>query len=118
MIFSRLSKDKLLYILVNRTVIFFFIMCLLTLSLYAAGTHQGFVDSTQLFLLRLYENLAIFLMVTSFCGIVLDIQRGTRTKRKRYFFRAGGYLILVVFSIFTVLLVMAIAALSIGRTAV
>jgi len=114
MIFSRLSKDKLLYILVNRTVIFFFVMCLLILALYAAGTLQGFIDSTQLFLLRLYESLGIFLMLTSFCGFVLDIRRCVRAKRKRYFFRAGGYLFLMVFSIATILMVMAIIALSRG----
>jgi len=113
-IFSRLSKDKLLYILVNRTVIFFFVMCVLTLSLYAAGTLQGFTDSTQLFLLTIYESLGIFLMITSFCGVALDIRRCARAKRRRYFFRAGGYLLLVVFSIVTVLLVMAVTALAGG----
>ena len=116
--FSRLPKEKLLYILVNRTVIFLFVMCLLTLSLYAAGTIQGFIDSTQLFLLKLYEGLGIFLMVTSFCGIVLDIERCFKVKKKRYLLRAGGYLLLVIFSIVTVLAVMAIIALSRGSGAI
>ena len=115
--FSRLSKNKLLYTLVNRTVIFLFAMCLLTLSMYAAGTIQGFTDSTQLFLLNLYEVLGIFLMVTSFCGIVLDIERCIKMKKKRYLIRAGGYLFLVIFSIATVLAVMTIIALSGGSGA-
>jgi len=112
--FSSLSKEKLLYILINRTVIFLCIMCLLTLSLYAAGTIQGFIDSTQLFLLKLYEGFGIFLMVTSFCGIVLDIERCLKMKKMRYLLRAGGYLLLVIFSVTTILAVMAIIALSGG----
>ena len=118
MIFSNFSKEKLLYILVNRTVIFLFIMCLLTLSLYAAGTIQEFTDSTQLFLLRLYEGIGIFLLLTAFCGIVLDIERCVKMKKSRYLLRAGGYFILVIFSIGTVLAVMAIIALSSGSGAV
>jgi len=112
--FPRFSKNKLLYVLVNRTVLFLFVMCLLTLSLYAAGTIQGFIDSTQLFLLRLYEIFGIFLVATSFFGIVLDIERCVKMKKKRYLFRAGGYLLLVIFSITTVLTVMTITALSRG----
>jgi hypothetical protein len=118
MVFSRFSIEKLLYTLVNRTVIFFFVMCLLTLALYAAGTIQGFVDSTQLFLLTLYEGLGFFLMVTSFCGIVLDFERFFRVKRKRYLFRSLGYLLLLVFSITTVFAVMSIIALSRGSGAI
>jgi len=112
--FSRFSKEKLIYSLVNRTVIFLFIMCLLTMALYAAGTMQGFIDSTQHFLLRLYEGLGIFLMVTSFCGVILDIERCVKIKKSRYLLRAGGYLFLVIFSIFSVLTVMTIMALSRG----
>ena len=117
MIFPRLSNERLLYILVNRTVIFLFAMCLLTLSLYTAGTIQGFTDSTQLFLLKLYEGLGIFLMVTSFCGILLDIERSIKLKKFRYILRAGGYLFLVIFSIATVMAVMTIIALSRGTDA-
>ena len=112
--FPRLSQEKLLYILVNRTVIFLFAMCLLTLSLYTAGTIQGFTDSTQFSLLRLYESLGIFLMITSVFGIVLDIERAFKTKKSRYIFRAGGYLLLVIFSVATVLAVMAILTLAKG----
>ena len=115
--FSRFSKEKLLYTLVNRTVIFLFIMCLLIISLYTAGTIQGFIDSTQLFLLRLYEWLGIFLMATSFCGIILDIERCIKMKKSRYLLRAGGYLLLVIFSVVTVLAVVTIVALSIGSGA-
>jgi hypothetical protein len=113
--FSRIQlKEKILYVLVNRMVIFLFVMCLLTLSLYAAGTIQDFIDSTQLSLLQLYEVLGIFLMLTSLCGIMLNIGRFFKIKKARYLLRAGGYLILVAYSIASVLAVMTIIALSRG----
>lgn len=112
--FSHISKEKLLYILVNRTVIFFFLMCLLTLFLYAAGTSQVFIDSTQLALLKLCESLGIFLMVTSACGMALDVGRFIKTRRKRYALRAGGYALLVIFAAAEVFAVMTIAAFSLG----
>jgi hypothetical protein len=110
--FSRFSKERLLPILINRTALFFFIMSVLTLFLYAAGTVQEFTDATQFTLLSLYSVLGIFLTITAISGIILDLGRFTSTKKGRYFLRAGGYLFLVVFGIVTVLAVMAILALS------
>jgi hypothetical protein len=114
---SRLFKEKLLFILVNRTVILFFIICLLTLFLYAIGTIQDFIDSTQLFLLKLYETFGIFLFVTSLFGMVLDLGRLIKMKKIRYLLRSGGYLLLVIFSVVTVLAVMTIITLSGGSGA-
>jgi len=112
--FSRFSKERLLPILINRTALFFFIMSVLTLFLYAAGTVQGFTDATQFTLLALYSVLGIFLTITAISGIILDLGRFVSAKKGRYFLRAGGYLFLVIFGIVTVLAVMAILALS-GR---
>ena len=112
---SGLSKEKLLYLLVNRLAIFFFFMCLLTLLLYAAGTIQDFIDSTQLFLLNLYFILGIFLSIASVSGMMLDLNRFSRTKKRRYLLRAGGYIFLVVFGIVTVLAASAITAISGGN---
>ena len=115
MIFSRNLKEKLLVILVNRTVLFLFLMCLLTLSLYVVGTVQGFIDSTQLALLRLYVVLGIFLAIISVFGMILALGRVLKTQKKRYLFRAGGYLFLVVFGMATVLAVMFIITVSGGN---
>jgi len=101
--FPRYLKEKLLPILISRTVIFFFLMCLFTLFLYFAGTIQGFIDSTQLSLLRLYTILGIFLTVTSVYGMALDLSRLFKHKKTRYLFRAGGYMLLVIFGAATVL---------------
>jgi hypothetical protein len=113
--FTRLSKEKLLYLLVNRLAIFFFLMCLLTLFLYAAGTIQDFNDSTQLFLLNLYFILGIFLAIASVSGLLLDLNRYSRTKKTRYLLRAGGYVFLVIFGVATILAASAITAISGGN---
>ena len=118
MIFSRFSNEKLPHMLVNRTVIFLFLICLLTLFLYTAGTVQTFMDSTQLFLLGLYEVLGLLLLLGSAWGITFDLYRFYKDRKRRYLIRAGGYLLLVIFSIVTVLMVMAISAFSSGSRAV
>jgi len=113
--FTRFSKERLLPILVNRTALFFFVMSVLTLFLYAAGTVQEFTDATQFALLALYSVLGIFLTITSLSGIILDMIRFISAKKGRYFFRAGGYLFLVIFGVVTVMAVMVIFALSGGE---
>ena len=117
MIFPLYKKENFLPVLVSRTVIFFFLMCLLTLFLYAVGTIQGFIDSTQLSLLRLYGVLGIFLTVTSVYGTILFLRRFFTIKKKRYLFRAGGYLFLTIFGVATVLTVMFIVTVSAGNGA-
>jgi hypothetical protein len=108
-------REKVLPILTSRTVIFFFIMCLLAVLLYAAGTTQGFIDTTQFALLRLSFVLGIFLAATSICGLFLDLGRFMRFKKLRYILRSGGYLFLTFFGIFTVLMAMFIFAISDGN---
>ena len=113
----RFLKGKLIPVLVNRTAIFFFIMCLVTLFLYIVGTGQGFIDSTQLSLLRLYTVLGIFLTAASVYGVALDLERLVKLKRRRYLLRAGGYFFLILFGVATVLAVMFIITLSKGNGA-
>jgi hypothetical protein len=113
--FFRIKKEKLLPILVNRTAIFFFLMCLLALFLYAAGTVQGFIDAAQLNLLRLYTVLGIFLMISSVCGLILDLRRSLKSRRAGYLLRAAGYVFLAIFAAATVMAVFFIIALSEGN---
>jgi len=113
--FSRFSREKFLPILVNRTVLFFFLMCLLALFLYLAGTFQGFIDSTQINLLKVYSALGIFLALTSVSGVIMDLGRMIQTGKVGYLLRAGGYLLLVIFSAATVLAAVAIIAISGGN---
>jgi len=115
LIFPQHLKEKFLPIVINRTVIFFAVMCVLTMCLYAAGTVQGFVDSTQFALLRLYFALGIFLAASSICGLCLNVGRFLHLKKKRYLARSAGYLLLSAFGVFTVLAVMFILAMSEGN---
>ena len=112
---TRYRKERILPILINRTVIFFFLMCLLTLFLYVAGTAQGFIDSTQIFLLRLYVVLGFFLTTASIFGVFLDLGRFIKRKKPRYIFRAGAYLFMVFFGIVTVIAALFIIVLSEGN---
>ena len=90
-------------------------MCLLTIFLYAAGTAQGFTDSTQFALLRLYIVLGIFLTVTSSCGMFLDFGRLFKLRKIRYLLRASRYIVLMIFAVGTVLVAMFILAISEGN---
>jgi len=114
--FSVNLKEKLLPILVSRMVIFFFLMCLLTLFLYAAGTAQGFIDSTQLFLLSVYVVLGIFLTVSSTVGFGINLVRYFKIRKIRYLCRAGGYMFLMIFGSATVLAIMFIITVASGNS--
>ena len=117
MFFFRHTREKLLQILVSRAVIFFLFMSIFTLLLYAAGTAQEFLDSTQLSLLRLYSVLGFFLAASSICGMFLDIGRFFKIRKKRYLLRAGGYLLLLAFAAASVLAAIFIITVSEGNIA-
>jgi hypothetical protein len=117
MFFLQNMDENPLPLLISRTVIFFSVMCLLTLSVYAAGVSQGFMDSTQLALLRLSTVLGIFLAVSSIFGIAVDLVRFFMYRNPRYFLGAGIYLLFVLFGIITLLIAMSIITLSNGNGA-
>jgi len=108
-------RKKLLPILVNRSVTFLFVMCLLILFLYSIGTSQGFVDTTQFNLIRVYMVFSIFLITMSICGIILNVIRFSAQKKARYLLRAGVYLLLALFGTATVLAAMFIFTISGGN---
>ena len=110
------DKNKFLPILINRTVIFTFLICLLFITVYIAGTIQGFIDSTQLSLLKFYSIFGISLIVTSLCGTVIGIVRFFRNRKIRYLARASGYIFLVIFGLVTVLGSMFIITLTRGNS--
>jgi len=112
---SKLRIDRLLPVLINRTVIFFFLMCLLTLILYAAGTTQNFIDSTLLALLQFYQVIGTFLITSSFFGVIMELSRAIRLKRGGYVLRAGAYFLLMIFGIVSMLLVLFIITISQGN---
>ena len=115
MIFPRYLREKLFPTLISRTTVFFFLMCLLTLFLYAAGTVQNFIDSTQIFLLRLYTVLGIFLAIIAIPGIFINLGRFFKAKKWRYLLRTGVYLLFVFFGAITVLAVLVIITMAEGN---
>jgi hypothetical protein len=96
---SRPEKKPVIEILVKRTVTFFFGMCLLTIFFYAIGTAQGFMDITQLMLLRLTITFGIFLGVGSVYGIILALWLARKGLKVRYIGGIGSYLLLSLFGI-------------------
>jgi len=110
----RINEEKLLPLLINRTMIFIFFMCIVILFLYAIGTNQDFIDTTQHSLLRLYVVFAVFLVTTSVCGIIINIVRFLPQKKTRYLIRAGGYMLPALFGTATLLAVTFIFTLSSG----
>ena len=90
-------------------------MSVLTLFLYAVGTVQDFIDSTQFALIRLYVVLGIFLAATSSCGMLLNLGRLIKRKTIVYLFRALGYILLALFAVFTVLTALFILTMAEGN---
>jgi hypothetical protein len=93
----KLPDIQIFPLLVNRTVLFFLVMCLISLFLYVIGTVQGFMDDTQLFLLRLGLGMSILLSLSSLYGLVLDLVLFFREKKARFICGAGIYAFLVFF---------------------
>jgi hypothetical protein len=114
---SRSGKKPILAILVKRTALFFFVMCLLTVFIYGIGTVQEFMDITQLFLLRLSALLGIFLAVASFYGIILDFWLALYNRKFRYAGGAGAYMLLGIFGALIAGFSVFIAAAAGGNTA-
>jgi hypothetical protein len=93
---QKLQDNPLFPVLINRTVLFFLVMCLINLFLYIIGTVQGFMDDTQLFLLRLGVGVSILLALSSLYGLVLDLVLFFRRRRPRFIRGACLYALLGV----------------------
>jgi hypothetical protein len=94
---SRSFKHKFFTILATRVVVFFFLMCLITLFLYTIGTNQGFMDSTQITLLKIAAVLGLMLLAASLYGLALDLFLFFKNHWLRFLGGAGIYLVLGVF---------------------
>lgn len=76
----------------GRAVVFFFISALLVLFFYLLGNYQGFLDSTQLFLLSLLHVLLVLQLVSGMNFAVLLV---VRSIRERHFFALRTILLLI-----------------------
>ena len=89
-----------LYRIVSRGLVFFFILSLLTLSLYLLGNFQEFLDSSQIFLLRLLE---INLLFEVFLGLFYIFLVFVMKKQKQLFVKLILSFLSVVFCFFLLL---------------
>ena len=94
---SRPKKKPLRFILAERAVVFFFSLCAFSFFLYGTGTAQAFMDSTQLFLLRLSLITGLFLAAAAGTGFVLALWAGAAKGRR--FFGAAVYLFFCFFGL-------------------
>jgi hypothetical protein len=81
---SRPKKKPLRFILAERAVFFFFTLCAFSFFLYGVGTAQVFMDSTQLFLLRLSLSTGLFLAAAAGTGFVLALWNAIVSKGRRF----------------------------------
>jgi hypothetical protein len=93
--FIRPDQRPLVGLLVKRGTLFLALICALAVFLYAVGTMQGFMDSTQLFLLRLASFCALFLIPLCILGAAMDIPAAFRRPAAlRYLGGAFAYILL------------------------
>ncbi|MDR2178509.1 MAG: hypothetical protein LBP20_10795 [Treponema sp.] len=93
---SRPVTKPLITIVIKRMVLFFFALAALTEFFYGIGTSQGFMDVTQLFLLRVSRFLGFFLAVCSLCGMAALGWFILRDRQYRFIGGAGIYLLLTL----------------------
>jgi hypothetical protein len=97
--FSRPRKKPIIALLVKRTVLFFFFSSIIIILLYVVGTIQGFMESTQLILLRVLAIMSIFLSIGALYGGLLDVGFLFIKHRKQSFWGIISYLLMVLFGV-------------------
>ena len=86
-----------LRVFVSRWVILLFLLCLFVIFLYIAGSSQGFLDSTQHFILNLVSILGIFLVTGALFGFFYSLFLFfKRAFRSRHLFGALFYLFITI----------------------
>ena len=116
--FSRPIKRPLIFLLVQRGVMFLSVLCAFTVFLYAAGTRQNFTDRSQFLLLNISMVLGIVLSIGVILGIVLDLYFfwTHKDKAKHLIKDIIVYVFLGIFSVSTVLIATFILVTTRGNT--
>lgn len=99
----RPDPKPLIALLVKRAVLFMFVSCALALFLYAVGTAQDFLESTQLLLLRLSYLLALMLAIGALYGLLLDLFFAFRLRRKAFLLGVLSYALLAAIAVLVAL---------------
>jgi hypothetical protein len=90
---GELKNKPFIAILVKRTALFFFSLSALTVFLYAIGTAQEFMDSTQLFLLRASVVLGLCLAMNGIYGLALNLWLFIQKRQLGFFGSSAFYII-------------------------
>ena len=77
-------NEKYPVIIINRIAVFFFLMGLLSGFFYILVTSQGFLDETQLVLLRFAAFFGFMLIITAIIGFILDLIVFIKKRKIRY----------------------------------
>ena len=89
---------------INKITLFMFLMSLLVFLTFMAGNVQGFIDSTQILLLKLFRVTALIFIVTGVYNLLIDIvviMRNRRVYSLRVVFTVIGEVLIIVFFIGT-----------------
>ena len=97
--FNRPQKKPLIALMVKRTVFFFFIASLMIIFLYIVGTVQGFMETTQIILLRFLVIMGIFLSIGALYGSILDAGFIFIKHRRQFVLGIISYLLLIIFGV-------------------
>jgi len=89
----RPRRKPLIVLLVKRTVLFLSVVCALIIFLYAIGTVQEFLDSTQIGLLRAASSLGLLVAAGAAYGCVLDVWAAVALRNRRFLLGSGAYLL-------------------------
>ena len=110
------KKGLIFPVIINRIIMFLFYVCILIVFLYMIGSTQGFLDSTQLFLLRFASLLGLLLSTGSVFGLVYAlIQFVKKTQRVQLLRSIIFYTLMMLAGIFLVLIVSFILAVTGGN---
>jgi hypothetical protein len=94
---SPLVKKSIFPVLLKCLVIWAFIMSILLLFFYAAGTRQGFTDRTQLRLLHLSLLTGVFLALVAVYGVLYNLYHLLKNKKFRSLFLTALCLLLGIY---------------------
>jgi len=90
-------------------------MCLLSGFFYLFVTNQGFLDETQLLLLRFAALLGFLLIISSVIGFLMDLIILIKTKKIRYFLNCFLFLFFIIIGALTAFLAYFIIIFSQGN---
>ena len=108
------KRKPMIFIIVKRGIIFFFLMCVILIFLYILGAFQQFSDASLHMLLRLTGFFGLFLGINGAFGIILEIWFFFRKENYHIFFNIILFFIFGSFGILVAVITFFIQAMTGG----